>query len=147
PEYCRLFGPVSISNDYNALSRWLMVKFVTSTRLAPDLAALCTPRNPMRTRKRGRVIRQLDSIVIKDLDEVNDLITDIEQQHRTVPILLKQYLRLGARLLAFNIDPDFGDALDGLMYVDLRHTDPRILAKYLGREDHKQFLAHHGVQA
>ncbi len=146
PDYCRMFGPVSISNDYNAVSRWLMVKFVTSTRLAPDLAALCTPRNPLRTRKRGRVIRQLDSIVIKDLDEVNDLITDIEQQHRTVPILLKQYLRLGARLLAFNIDPDFGDALDGLMYVDLRSTDPRILAKYLGREGSVEFLRYHGVE-
>ena len=32
-------------------------------------------------------------------------------------MLLRQYLRLGAKLLGFNVDPDFGDALDGLVFT------------------------------
>ena len=50
---------------------------------------------------------------------------------------------LNARLLGFNVDPQFGDALDALMMVDLTQVDAAILARYLGREGARQFLAHH----
>ena len=49
-----------------------------------------------------------------------------------MPVLLRQYLRLNARLLGFNVDPQFGDALDALMAVDLRRVAPAILRRYLG---------------
>ena len=41
-----------------------------------------------------------------------------------VPTLYKQYTELcepgGARFLAFGVDPDFSDAVDGLIEVDLK---------------------------
>ncbi len=37
-----------------------------------------------------------------------------------LPILLRQYLKLGGRLLGFNVDPDFSDVLDVLVMVDPR---------------------------
>jgi len=65
-----------------------------------------------------------------------------------VPILLRQYLKLNAKLLGFNVDPQFGDALDALMMVDLTTVDAAILNRYLGREPTAQFLARHrGVQS
>lgn len=145
PQYARLLGPVSISNDYHDISRRLMVDFLTANNMAPDLAALCKPRHPLLAPPRGHIRAQLDSIVVQDIDEVSDIIADIERQPKGIPILLRQYLRLGARMLGFNIDPDFGSVLDGLIYVDMRRTDPRILAKYMGKEESRQFLAHHGV--
>ncbi len=36
-----------------------------------------------------------------------------------IPVLLKRYLSLGARIIGFNSDPKFNDALDGLMLLDL----------------------------
>jgi len=60
-----------------------------------------------------------------------------------VPILLKQYLRLNGRLLGFNIDPDFQDVLDGLIWVDLTEADERLLAKFFGKEGLRSFLAYH----
>ena len=42
-------------------------------------------------------------------------------------MLLRQYLKLGGRVLGFNIDPDFNDTLDCLLLVDLRRTGPRLL--------------------
>ena len=51
-----------------------------------------------------------------------------------MPVLLKQYLRLGGELVAFNVDRKFANALDGLIVVDLRKTDQRILERYLGKE-------------
>ena len=54
-----------------------------------------------------------------------------------------QYLKLGGKLLGFNVDPDFGKALDGLIVVDLTQTDPKLLARYMGKDASRRFLAHH----
>lgn len=51
-----------------------------------------------------------------------------------VPVLLRQYLKLNAKLMGFNVDRNFGDALDALMMVDLANVDPAILTRYLGRD-------------
>jgi putative hemolysin len=64
-----------------------------------------------------------------------------------VPILLKQYLRLGGRLLGFNVDPEFSNVLDVLIMVDLRRTEPKILERYMGRDGTRAFLAHHAQPA
>jgi putative hemolysin len=47
-------------------------------------------------------------------------------------VLLRHYLRLNARLLAFNVDPDFGEVIDALMLVDLAQIDERIIRHYVG---------------
>jgi putative hemolysin len=49
-------------------------------------------------------------------------------------VLLRHYLRLNARLLAFNLDRDFGDVVDALMLVDMRQIDERIVRYYLGSQ-------------
>ena len=71
------------------------------------------------------------------------MVRKIERDSKGVPILLKQYLKLGGRLLAFSADEKFNDALDGLIMVDLRASDPRVLARYMGDEGAAAFLSHH----
>ena len=70
-------------------------------------------------------------------------VEQIETDHKGVPILLKHYLKLGGRVLGFNTDDQFGDALDGLIMVDLRESDPRMLARYMGEDGSAEFLAYH----
>ena len=36
-----------------------------------------------------------------------------------MPVLLKRYLKLNGKIIAFNIDPKFNDCMDGLMILDL----------------------------
>ncbi|HSI62146.1 MAG TPA: lysophospholipid acyltransferase family protein, partial [Candidatus Saccharimonadia bacterium] len=48
PHYKKLFGPVSISGEYQGLSRKLMVEFLSDNNLHPDLATLVKPRKPFR---------------------------------------------------------------------------------------------------
>jgi hypothetical protein len=60
-----------------------------------------------------------------------------------VPILLKQYLKLGGRFLCFNLDYGFGGALDGLMFVDLTHTDQKVLKRYMGSSGLDRFMRYH----
>ena len=54
-----------------------------------------------------------------DLKLVDKLVSDIEPSHMPLPILLKKYIGQNARIIGFNVDPKFNDALDGLMIVDV----------------------------
>jgi hypothetical protein len=67
----------------------------------------------------------------------------IESDNKGVPVLLRQYLKLGGRLLGFSADEQFNNALDGLIMVDLRASEPRVLARYMGEEGAAAFLANH----
>ena len=55
-----------------------------------------------------------------------------------VPMLYKQYTELcepgGARFLAFGVDPDFSDAVDGLIEVDIDRMRPKKRQRYLGEK-------------
>jgi hypothetical protein len=46
-------------------------------------------------------------------------------------------------MLAFNVDPDFSDVLDGLVVVDLAETDQKSLERYLGKDGRRRFLGYH----
>ena len=95
------------------------------------------PRRPFRS----RLTRQRElQLVARCLPDVADLpISDIEP-HSGVPILLRQYLRLGGRVAAFNVDAKFSNVLDALLIVDLRETSAKLLAKYMGPEASETFL-------
>lgn len=141
PQYKVLFGPVSISNEYNAASRQLMVTFFETFTRSDDLANLVRARSPFRIRP----IRALQGIAetVWDVEELSTLIADIETDQKGVPILLKQYLKLGGKLVSFNVDPFFANTLDGLIVVNLAKTDPRVLDRYMGRAGAAAFLAYH----
>jgi hypothetical protein len=143
PETPVLFGAVSISNDYNPASRRLLAHFLETHRQEEDLAKLIRPRHALRP----ALDRDLDSHVISsllpDLDSLSNPISDIESDGKGLPILLKQYMKLGGKLLGFNVDPDFSEALDGLVLVDLRETDPVVLQRYMKAEGTESFLAYH----
>ena len=141
PRYKVLFGPVSISTDYGTASRQLMVQFLKAYRQSPELAPMVQARNPFRTRP-FPIAQQLMKESAWDIEELSTLVADIEVDRKGVPILLKQYLKLGGELVAFNVDRNFANALDGLIVVDLRKTDIRLLERYLGKEGAASFLAH-----
>ena len=47
---------------------------------------------------------------------------------------------MGGKLLGFNVDPKFANALDGLILVDLTKTEPKLLERYLGTSAAAAFL-------
>jgi len=133
PQYQVLFGPVSINNQYNSLSRQLIMTFLEANSGLPDLARRIKAKNPPpppRTRPSRNIDLKNSSLVVRDIDEVSDLVSEIESDQKGIPILLKQYLKLGGKFLGFNIDPDFGDVLDGLILVDLANADPHIVERF-----------------
>jgi putative hemolysin len=136
PRYRVLFGAVSISNRYRDTSRALMRTFLSQHRIS-DFARLVHGMNPPPI-----VGSTGDLSVGPDVDDLDSLIRGIEGNHG-IPVLLRQYLRLNATLLGFNIDRAFGDALDALMMVDLATLPAGVLGKYLGRNNAQTFLDYH----
>ena len=54
-----------------------------------------------------------------DVKRLDRILSDIEPTNAVAPVLLKKYLHQNARILGFNRDPKFNDALDGLMLLDV----------------------------
>jgi len=145
PENPVLFGAVSISNSYAPASRTLMYQFFRSQFAAHSLAALVQPRHPFRSaRLKHWDIRAFHRLV-RDPEELSGSVSEFEPDGKGIPVLLKQYLKVGGQVLAFNVDGYFSDVLDGLIVVDLRHADRKSLQRYLGAEGAARFLGHHQV--
>lgn len=145
PRYATLFGPVSISAEYHSASQKLIVAFLERNRKLTDWARWVKPTKPFRDATRGDACPSPASLT--DLEEVSSFISEIENDQRRVPVLLKQYLKLDGRLLGYNVDPDFSKVLDVLILVDLRRTAPRILLRYMGKANVERFLAYHAEGA
>lgn len=147
PEAAVLFGAVSISNDYNAASREMIYRFFEARMQGDDLSALVEPRRPFRTSLLRRRDCRSMCRALHNIEELSQPITDIEADGKGLPILLRQYAKIGGKLVGFNVDRKFSNVLDGLVVVDLRQTDPAVLDRYMGREAAAAFRRIHGLAA
>ncbi|WP_117233777.1 lysophospholipid acyltransferase family protein [Vibrio maerlii] len=142
PDYTHLFGPVSISNDYSDQVRQLLTEAMMTHYYDGDLAQQVTSSTPLEIKT--SLLESASLRALKDLQLLSRLISRIDQG-KTIPVLLKQYLGLNGKLVCFNVDPDFNNALDGLIVVDLRKVEPRTLAKYMGKEQAQNYLTKHSI--
>jgi putative hemolysin len=143
PRYRVLFGAVSISDRYQPLSQQLMVSFLRSHYGLSSLSGTVKPRTPFRPSKDRALPRQTLELIGDNLDELCTIISDIESNCTGIPILIKHYLKLGGKVLGFNVDPSFSNVLDALVLVDLAQTDPKILARHMGRDQAAEYLDFH----
>jgi putative hemolysin len=141
PQYCKLLGPVSISGEYCSLSRAVLVQFLRRRNFDPLASAMVRARQPFR---RQLSLRSLGGVQPDDLQTLSGLLAGLEPDGKSTPVLLRQYLKLGGRVLGFNIDPQFGNSLDCLVLVDLRRTDARLLQKYMSERAWERFCGWHG---
>jgi putative hemolysin len=115
PDLKYLIGPVSISNRYSRFSRSLMVRYIRTHHFDSSWAAFVRPRKAFRPDFGGLDAEALLSLTDVDTKPIDGLIADLEPSHFRMPVLLRQYFAQHARIIGFNVDPDFSDALDGFM--------------------------------
>jgi len=143
PRYRTLFGAVTISEMYSPASRQLIVAFLKGKTYAPHLARMVKPRMAIRPGDKRSVKLRLDPELITDIEELSAFVSDLEIDRKGVPVLLRQYIRMGGRLMGFNVDRSFANALDGLVMVDLTKCEPKILERLMGRVEAASYLAYH----
>jgi hypothetical protein len=138
-----LFGAVSISNDYSEVSREMIYRFFEARMQDDELAGLIRPRRRFRPARLWPWDCRCVCQALHNLDELAQPITDVEADGKGLPILLRQYAKIGGKLLAFNLDRKVSNVLDGLVVVDLRQTDPAVLERYMGRGAAARFRQTH----
>lgn len=139
PQYRTLFGPVSISGEYQAISKHLMVRFLRQFSFDTNFARYVKATNPPKTSRDICANDKNVQAAVHDIDDVSALISEIEPGKQGIPVLLKHYLKLNGVLVSFNVDEDFGHCIDGLIIVDLDKADPKILKRYMGEEGYLAF--------
>lgn len=151
PRFAVLFGAVSMSSRYNRASCELIVRFFQAQEMRLsgaselDLRRLVTPRSPFRPRALNSPGADAACDQFADLQDLADPIADVESDGKGVPILYKQYAKLGGRLVSFNVDRNFSGVLDGFVLVDVRRSDPTVLARYMGRGGLAAFQRYHNM--
>jgi putative hemolysin len=137
----QLFGAVSISREYCAASRGLIANYLFLKHRHP-LASFVSPRRrPDDPAARAPHLRDLAEAVAS-VEELSVAVAEIEGDAKAVPVLVRQYLKTGGRLLGLSVDPHFSHTLDALILVDLRQAPTALLERCLGREEAQAFLAH-----
>lgn len=116
PEHKFLMGGVSISNKFSDFSKSLMIEFMRSHYYDSVVAQYVHPKNDFKVKLKVKEKHLFFEGLDNDLNKFDKLIDDLEPEMR-MPVLIKKYIKQNAKVIAFNVDPNFNDAIDGLMYI------------------------------
>ncbi len=133
-----LIGPVSISDKFSNFSKSLIIEFMKSYFYDAYTAQYVRPKKAFKVRLKEADKRFIFEAANENLTKFDKLIDELEPQNLKVPVLLKKYIKQNARLVAFNVDPNFNDAIDGLMYIKISDL-PEETVKPVLEEFNKQF--------
>lgn len=116
PDHKFLMGGVSISSKFSDFSKSLMIEFMRSHYYDSALAQYIHPKNEFKVKLTDRDKSLFLHEMSSDLNKLDKVIDDLEPQLK-LPVLIKKYIKQNAKVISFNVDPSFNDAIDGLMYI------------------------------
>jgi putative hemolysin len=117
PEHKFLLGGVSISNQFTDFSKSLMIEFMKSNYYDPYIAQYVHPKKEFKVKLKDADKDFIFDETEADLNKFDKIIDELEPGNLRLPVLIKKYIKQNARLVAFNVDPLFNNAIDGLMYI------------------------------
>lgn len=129
PEYRYLIGPVSISNQFSSLSKSLIIDFLKTNYYDFEKSTLIKPRKRYKMNYKYCDYRMFIETSKADFNKIDKIIEDIEPNNIKVPILFRRYLEQNAKIIGFNQDPKFNNALDGLMILDVNNIPVNTIKK------------------
>ena len=141
PDHFVLYGPVSISADYTNLSRNLLVRFLRTNRWSAEIARRTKAKNPFKLKQLSPALANWVKQEGRTLDDISAVISGVEPDGKGVPVLVKHYLKLRGSFVGFAVDPDFSNALDGLIVVDIRNMEDRQLLQYFGESGKQRIIS------
>jgi len=119
PEHKYLIGGVSISNQFSNFSKSLMIEFMKSHYGDPYIAQYIRPKKAFKVKLKDADKDFVFDETQSDLNKFDKLIEEVEPGNLRLPVLIKKYIKQNAKVIAFNVDPLFNNAVDGLMYIKI----------------------------
>ena len=117
PDHKFLIGGVSISNQFSDFSKSLMIEFMKSHYYDPYIAQYVHPKKEYKVKLKDADKDFVFNEAEADLNKFDKFIEEVEPGNLRLPVLIKKYIKQNARVIAFNVDPLFNNAIDGLMYI------------------------------
>ncbi|MFT5964703.1 MAG: putative hemolysin [Flavobacterium sp.] len=117
PEHKFLLGGVSISNQFSNFSKSLMIEFMKSNYYDPYIAQYVHPKKAYKVKLKDADKDFIFNETEADLNKFDKIIDELEPGVLRLPVLIKKYIKQNAKVVAFNVDPLFNNAIDGLMYI------------------------------
>lgn len=127
PHYQYIYGPVSISKNYSEISRSVIVKFIEKHLWNEDIAKYLKPKTPYVITNLDQETKNFLNTSDGKIDKLDEFISRFEFSNIKVPVLMKQYMKQNAKFVGFNLDPNFSDALDGFMILDISKLPPKTI--------------------
>jgi hypothetical protein len=143
PEHKYLIGGVSISNKFSNFSKSLMIEFMKSHYYDPYVAQYVHPKKEFKVKLKDADKDFVFDSTEADLNKFDKIIDEVEPGALRLPVLLKKYIKQNAKLVAFNVDPLFNNAVDGLMYIkiaDLPESTVRPVMEEFQAELERKFM-------
>ena len=131
PGVRHLFGAASISQAHSPAARAVMLHYLRQHAFDSGRASLVCPRRPL-----SHCAMALDDVPrcwldVSSVRALDAAVMALNPSGARVPVLLRQYLKLGALVLGFNVDPLFHDVIDALVVVDLERMPASMRQRYL----------------
>ena len=118
PEINHFIGPVSISAWYPKFYLSLIARFVAEEHsIEEEYQGKVTPKTPFVP----DYLKVDSDVLLKNnmngVDKFDKFLFRLSNGEYRLPTLYKKYLKLNAKFLCFNVDPDFNDTLDSLLFL------------------------------
>ena len=133
PSYRYLIGPVSISNDFTSISKSLMIEFIKRNYFDNKIAQHVKPRKSYKVKMKEFNIQELVNFTKHEITNLDKMICEFEPDKVRIPVLIKKYFKQNAKIVGFNVDPRFNNALDGMVFLDLLDV-PKLTIHQLAKE-------------
>jgi hypothetical protein len=147
PECDYFLGPVSISNAYPTFYKSLMVYFLQNHYPFTEEAGVAAPTHPFQPD--WLKVNPADLLAgCRDVEDLDRLMVRLSDGRYRIPVLVRQYFKMGARLVCFNIDKLFNDSLDGLIllkFADYPENTLRSVVRCLPAGDYERVMKRFGL--
>ena len=120
PDAAYFLGPVSISNAYPKFYQSLMVYYLENmhnAKLAEKSARPTMAFEPdyLKINPKDLLRHKMDNF-----EKFDRFLMRLSDNNYRMPTLVKKYMKVNARIIAFNVDPLFNYSVDGLILLKIK---------------------------
>lgn len=127
----KLYGSVTVSAEFTPQSQSIIVDTLDRYHSAEDsMRRTVSNQNPFKATTKYHTLIS-DAYAPHGIGRLNSVIEELEEEHRSIPPLVRYYTTLGAKFLSFKVEPTFNNAIYCLLVVDLEKIPSRYKKRFL----------------
>lgn len=136
-----LFGPVTMGQSFNPVSRELLRRFVMRNWGDETMNGFISPKLALNLEIPREVkINQLEQ-GCGDYSKLGNIVSGFEGGQRSLPVLFRHYANVGCKYIGFGEWKELDSATTGITILDLKNVSGSLMNRYLGDEGTKSFLS------